>query len=112
MVERDTAFLHSLHPILPDETTVRQNARFKVEKITCCYLLKDGEDEGHVLKLNDSGILIWQLCQETRSVGEMVELLSEAFEQPRDDMARDVSRVVEYLLEEGALLEKTESADA
>jgi hypothetical protein len=98
-------FLHSLHPLLPDEMRVRQTTNFRVHKIPCCTLLKDVNDEQHVLKLNDSGILIWQLCQGERSIGDIVDLLADAFEQEREEMARDVSRVVSYLIEENAVAE-------
>ncbi|KAA3623246.1 MAG: PqqD family protein [Proteobacteria bacterium] len=98
-------FLHSLHPILPDAMRVKQNAKFELDKIPCCYLLKNKDSEEQLLKLNDSGVLIWQLCHEERAVGEIVDLLAEAFEQARDEMARDVSRVVSHLLEEDALLD-------
>jgi hypothetical protein len=108
MTETNKEFLHSLHPILPDSMRVHQSDRFTLQKIPCCTLLKSVEDERHILKLNDSGLLIWQLCHEERSIGEIVELLAEAFEQPREDMARDVSRVVDYLLEENALVEGTQ----
>lgn len=106
MNENTREFLHSLHPILPEDMRVVQSDRFTMEKIPCCTLLRSLDDERHVLKLNDSGLIIWQLCHEEREVGEIVDLLAEAFEQTHEDMARDVSRVVDYLLEESALLER------
>jgi len=97
-------FLHSLHPILPDSTRVRRSERFEIQKIPCCTLLRNVEDRSQVLKLNDSGFIIWQLCEEDRELGEIVDLLADAYEHDREDMARDVSRVVSYLLEENALV--------
>ncbi len=105
MSENTKEFLQSLHPILPDTMRVRQSDRFTLQKIPCCTLLKNNDDERHVLKLNESGFLIWQLCHEERAIGEIVDLLADAFEQDREEMARDVSRVVDYLVEENALLE-------
>lgn len=105
MTQQDKEFLQSLHPLLPEALCVRQSGRHTLDKIPCCFLLRDNENDRQVLKLNDSGVLIWQLCHEEREVGEIVDLLSEAFEQEREDMARDVSRVVDYLLEEHALVE-------
>ncbi len=111
MTENSKEFLHSLHPILPDAMRVRQSERFSIHKIPCCTLLKNVENDRHVLKLNESGFLIWQLCQEERSIGEIVDLLADAFEQERDSMARDVSRVVEHLVEETALVEAGTNPD-
>ncbi|GJL80974.1 MAG: hypothetical protein DHS20C01_06080 [marine bacterium B5-7] len=109
MVNTDKEFLHSLHPIMDDAIVLSQSQSFRLEKIPCCYLLHDKQDDGHVIKLNDSGILIWHLCSDKRTVGEIVDLLADGFEQPREDMARDVSRVVEYLIEERALLSEADS---
>ena len=109
MTENSKDFLHSLHPILPDDMRVHQSDRFTLQKIPCCTLLKNKDDDRHVLKLNESGFLIWQLCHEERALGEIVDLLADAFEQDRQEMARDVSRVVDYLVEETALIQSVEA---
>ena len=103
MVENSKEFLRSLHTILPDELIPVKNDIFRLDKIPCCYLLVDTTDNSHIVKLNDTGSIIWGLCSDGRSVGDIVSLLSEAYEIPRADMLSDVSRIVEYLLDEGAL---------
>ena len=104
MSENSKEFLLSLHSLVPENLIPIRNEGFRHDKIPCCDLLTDESDTEHVLKLNNSGAIIWGLCTESRSVGDIINMLADAFEVERADMARDVSRVVEYLLEERALI--------
>jgi predicted transcriptional regulator len=99
-------FLHSLHPVMDAGRVFSQTTEMHLKKIPCCTLLVDNNDSNRMIKLNDTALIIWQLCTENRSVGDIVGLLSEAFEQDPDDMGRDVSRVLEHLLEDGAVIEQ------
>ncbi len=104
MNESTKEFLHSLHPLLPEDIVPVQSEEFEFEKIPCCFLLRDKNNPTRLIKLNQTGILIWELCTDNRTIGQMVDMLSEAFEQERIEMARDISRIVDYLIEEKALL--------
>ena len=99
-------FLQSLHPIMDADRVFHQNTEMHLKKIPCCTLLVDNNDKNRMVKLNETALIIWQLCTEDRSVGQIVGLLSEAFEQDPEDMGRDVSRVLEHLLEDGAVVEQ------
>ena len=99
-------FLHSLHPIMEGTRVFAQNPEMHLKKIPCCTLLVDNEDSSRMIKLNDTALIIWQLCTEDRSVEDIVTLLSEAFEQDPEEMGRDVSRVLEHLLEDGGVVEQ------
>jgi hypothetical protein len=104
MSDDKQAFLHSLHPLLPEDLVAIQSDELELEQVPCCHLLVDKSDKKRMIKLNQTGILIWGLCQDNRTVGEIIDLLSEAFEADRTDMARDVSRVVDHLIAERALI--------
>jgi hypothetical protein len=105
VTESSKEFLQSLHPLLPNELVAVQNPDMEVHKTPCCYVLRDKQEKKYKVKLNDTGALIWALCEEARNLGEINQLLAEAFEVDLEDMSRDVSRVVDYLLEENALIE-------
>ncbi len=109
MPENDAStkeFLQSLHPIMERDRVFRQTTEMHLKKIPCCTLLVDNNDSNRMIKLNDTALIIWQLCTEDRSVGDIVTLLSEAFDQDPEEMSRDVSRVLEHLLEDGAVVER------
>ena len=57
-----------------------------LKKIPCCTLLVDNNDKSRMVKLNDTALIIWQLCTDDRSVEQITTLLSEAFEQDPEDM--------------------------
>jgi len=104
MSKESREFLHSLHPLMPDDMIPVQSDELNLKQVPCCSLLVDKEDPNRMIKLNKTGILIWGLCRDDRSVGEIIDLLSEAFELEREEMARDVSRVVDHLISEQALI--------
>ena len=90
--------LEDLHQSFPLETRPRQSEDYTAEKIPCCWILsRAGVDKK--IKLNDSSMLIWQLCDGENTVGEMIEALQEAFPDV-PDMDRDVQRALDELLAE------------
>ena len=104
MSENSKEFLLSLHSLMPEDLIPVRSEAFRHDKIPCCDLLTEKDNSENVLKLNNSGAIIWGLCSEQRSVGEIIDMLVDVYEVDRIEMAKDVSRVVEYLLEERALI--------
>jgi coenzyme PQQ biosynthesis protein PqqD len=57
-----------------------------------------------IIHSNQTGALIWQLCDGQRSVEEIVELLSAAYPESRTEIEKDVPEVIQTLLARGALV--------
>jgi coenzyme PQQ biosynthesis protein PqqD len=55
---------------------------------------------------NQTGALIWQLCDGTRTVDEIVEILSEAYPEARAEIRADVPPIIQTLVSRGALKTK------
>ncbi|MEM7563916.1 MAG: PqqD family protein [Pseudomonadota bacterium] len=88
-----------LHPDLPDHIVPKQVEGFRIEKIPCCYLLRNDETD-RIVKLNNTGILIWQTCTGEWNVGEIIEALKESYPDAAETMARDVYRAMDILQDE------------
>ena len=57
-----------------------------------------------LLYMNQSGTLLWSLCDGKRFISEMVAILSAAYPQSAQEIARDVPEAIQELLVHGALL--------
>lgn len=53
--------------------------------------------------LNETAAVVWKLCDGTRTVQELVQMLGENYPDARADLRRDIESAVEMLLREGAL---------
>ena len=93
--------LQDLHRQFPRDARPQRSAGFKVEKIPCCWILSKEENDNRI-KLNDSSMLIWQLCEANNSVGDIITALQAQFPDV-DDIARDIQRALDELLEEGLI---------
>jgi hypothetical protein len=91
-----------LHAEFPLEAVPRRRAEYRLARIPCCYLLKDADGET-VLKLNESSVLIWELCNGELTVGEMVQLLADTYPEAAEDMRKDVFRALDELNEEAVI---------
>jgi len=91
-----------IHPDLPADTVPTQVPGFNVHKIPCCYLLKH-EQTNNVVKLNDTGMMIWQACTGEWSVGEIIEALKESYPDAAAEMDKDVFRALDNLRDEGVI---------
>ncbi len=56
-----------------------------------------------IIHSNQTGALIWQLCDGARSLDEIVEILSAAYPESYAEIATDVPAVIQTLLMRGAL---------
>jgi len=59
-----------------------------------------------ILHINQTGALVWQLCNGLRSVAEIVIILSEAYPEAREQIERDVPKVIYELAAQGALFKE------
>lgn len=95
-------FIRSLHNKFPHDAIPKQRDGYQINKISCCFLLQDHRTK-HTLKLNDSAVLIWGLCNGEMSVGEILELLVESYPEAASDMEKDVYRVLDEFNEENVI---------
>ena len=56
-----------------------------------------------IIYSNQTGALIWQLCDGRRSVNEIVEILSAAYPASQAEIAFDVPQTIQTLVSQGAL---------
>lgn len=59
-----------------------------------------------IIHSNQTGALIWQLCDGTRTVDEITEILSAAYPEACDEILVDVPAVIQTLASRGALESK------
>ena len=90
-------------PLLTEDMVPVRNPDLEFRRIPCCYLLVRKDDSEQAVKLNESSTMIWGLCEDGRSIGDIARVLAEQFEHDPDDMKRDVMRVIEDLILEQAI---------
>jgi hypothetical protein len=93
--------LEDLHRQFSLDARPAQCEGFTVEKIPCCWIITQ-DDSGKKIKLNDSSMLIWQLCEADNTVGDIIGALQEEFPDV-SDMGKDINRALDELLEEGLI---------
>jgi hypothetical protein len=86
--------VEELHPKVPDIAVPRRGEGFQLKRTPCCFLLADAEDR-NLLKLNQTGVLLWELCRGEFTVGEILSLLEETFPEASGDIAKDIYRVLD-----------------
>ena len=78
------------------------NPDFTTEQFDDEMLLYSPADNRAVY-LNDSAYLVWQLCRDGLSVGEMIALLEQTYPERRDTIRGDVLEALETLQNSGVL---------
>ena len=66
-------------------------------------LLLYEKSSGSALPVNESGALIWKLCDGTRTVEEIVESLAGLYDAPRSQIDRDAREFLAELMRHGLL---------
>lgn len=90
--------IQDLHQELDRSVQPAQAENVEVKKIPCCWILTiDGVEQK--IKLNDSSMLIWQLCDGQNTVGEIIDNLQEQYPDV-ESMDKDIQRALDELLEE------------
>jgi len=59
-----------------------------------------------ILHINQTGALVWQLCNGLRSVTDIVILLSEAYPESRGQIEADVPQIIHQFAAQGALFKE------
>jgi pyrroloquinoline quinone biosynthesis protein D len=62
-------------------------------------------DGGEYFSLNEVGSRVWELCDGTRTVGDVVGVLAEEFDAPGETIRDDVLELLEELAAEGLVTE-------
>jgi hypothetical protein len=84
---------------------LRRNEQVVTQAAADAFFLFD-LSHGEYYSLNDVGHRVWQLCDGSRSVDDLVSLICQEFEAPSEAVAADVLELLADLVAEG-LLEKT-----
>ncbi len=90
--------LENLHQQFELDALPTQCSGISVEKIPCCWVLSR-EGNSQRTKLNDTSMLIWQLCDGQSTVGEMIESLQGEFPDAKE-ISKDIHRALDELVEE------------
>ncbi len=56
-----------------------------------------------IIHSNQTGALIWQLCDGARTIDEIAEILSAAYPESRAEISADVPAMIQTLTSRGAL---------
>lgn len=94
----------------------QRNEQIIAQKASKDFLLFNMAD-GNYYSLNEVGCRIWQLCDGTRSVADLIQTLSTEYEAPTDVLARDVIEILEEfrtgkLIVEASPAERTSDSPA
>ena len=68
-----------------------------------------GDMEDELFTLNETGRSIWEKLDGIKSMGEIVKELTEEFEAPTGEIAKDVIGLAEELLKRKIIVESTET---
>jgi len=80
----------------------RQQQGFRLEALDAELLLYDPE-QTKTIYLNPTASLIWQMCDGTHTVDEIVGLLQESYPDAADGIAQDVDAALLQFVEHGAI---------
>ena len=77
-------------------------AGFLIEKMDGELVLFHPE-RNIIIHTNETAALIWQLCNGLNSVDRIVDILSGAYPDPREQIALEVPEIIQELRTQGAL---------
>ena len=84
------------------ESILRAVEGFQVEKLDGEIILLQPV-RNIIIYSNQSAALIWQLCDGLRSVEAIIEILSAAYPEARDEIRAEVPATLQTLIKQGAL---------
>jgi len=79
-----------------------KKSSFELEEIDGELLLYSPESTRSIY-MNSTASIIWRLCDGQLTVGEIVELLQEAFPEARDSIEQDVIDSIELFISNDAI---------
>lgn len=80
----------------------RRHAQYAVEWMDNESLIY-GSTSKLAIYLNETATMIWKLCDGTRTVKQIVDLLSNSFPEATSDVKADVKETIDELVRKGAL---------
>jgi len=66
-------------------------------------------DDGNYYSLNEVGCRIWELCDGTHSVQQIIDTLAQEYDEARDVLAGDVVEFLEKFLSDKLIVELAQS---
>jgi len=86
-------------------TIVGRRERVMAQQVEGDAILLD-IDSGEYFSLNEVGGLVWELCDGSRSVGDVAEVLSSEFEVDTTEALSDAIELLEGLVGAGLVVER------
>jgi len=90
---------------IPYHSPSAQAQKFDSEVVVYCQQRKKA------IYLNETASLVWQLCDRTRTVADIVELISQNYPEQAEEVRGNVFEAIESLWLEGAIRVKHTAKD-
>lgn len=87
---------------MPEAKRPLRSSDFRMEKMDNELLLFN-HVTNRILHLNETASLIWQLCEGSRTLDEIADLLDSAYPEAAGSMATDVAETINMLVSNGAV---------
>jgi hypothetical protein len=98
-------------PSFADDTYLRRKDHVIAQENSGALVLFN-MDDGQYYSLNEIGNRIWELCDGSRSVGQVVSILCEEYDGPAEIVNSDARELLEELVLADLLMEESQpSAD-
>ena len=91
-------------PSLADDTYLRRKEQVIAQENSGTLVLFN-MDDGQYYSMNEIGSRIWELCDGSRSVGQVVSILCEEYDSPAEIVNRDALELLEELVVADLLME-------
>jgi coenzyme PQQ biosynthesis protein PqqD len=88
------------------ESRPRQRAQIIAQRASGALILLSLAD-GNYYRLNEVGDRVWELCDGTRSVAEVVAIIGQEYEAPAEAVEADVLALLEELAHEKLVEDRT-----
>ena len=85
-----------------DSKIPKINPEFKVENFDNEILLYNSSDTKAVY-LNETAYLLWEICKNKKTVGDIIQLLEEEYPDQKDYIRKDVLTAMQTLVDSGAV---------
>lgn len=88
--------------MLPSESRLCRQDRVLTQQAEDTMILLS-LDNGQYYELNDVGRCVWELCDGTKSIDEMISMVCDLYEAPAKAIRADVMELLQELVEEQLL---------
>jgi hypothetical protein len=88
--------------MISDNTIPEPVTGYRIEEMDGELLLYHPQSTATVY-MNNTAALVWQLCDGSREVAEIIDLLSESFPESHEGIRADVVKALESFSAQGAL---------